>query len=179
MSEDFERRLRRLEDREEIRSLAARYAFAVDNRDLPAIEALFARDARFRSRDGVMNATGRAAIMEQFKGRFAVLGHGAHYGHDHVIWFEESGAGARGLLSSHAELVRNGAPMIASLRYDDAYVREDGRWVFADRLLSFLYYLRTDDYLRHFGDRRRMRAYETAQDADFPEALPTWRAYHD
>lgn len=178
MMEDLEQRLQRLEDREEIRALAARYVFAVDNRDLPAIEALFAREARFRSRDGVMNAAGRAAIMEQFKGRFAVLGHGAHYSYDHIVWFDGGGASARGMLSSHAELMRHGAPKITSLRYDDTYVREDGRWVFADRLLSFLYYLRTDEYLRHFGDKRRMRAYEAPQESDFPEALPTWKAYH-
>jgi ketosteroid isomerase-like protein len=179
MASDLERRVQRLEDIEEIRALAARYTFAVDNRELAAIEACFALDAVFRSRDGVMNAVGRKAIMRQFEGRFSVLGPGAHYTHDHVVWIDgQRNDRARGLVSSHAELVRNGRPMIASLRYEDEYVREDGRWVFAERLLSFLYYLNTADYLKYLGERKRMRAYEEPRDADFPEALPSWRAYY-
>jgi ketosteroid isomerase-like protein len=177
---DIEQRLRRLEDREEIRELAARYTFAVDNRDLQAIEKCFAEEATFRSRDGVMNAIGREAIMEQFRGRFEVLGPGAHYGHDHVVMLDkQDGDRATGLLSSHAELYRNGKPMITSLRYEDAYARKEERWVFADRLLSFFYYLNAEDYVTALGDIKRMRAYDAPQEADFPERLPSWRSYHD
>lgn len=176
---DLEERVRRLEAREEIRSLAARYTFAVDNRDLPAIAGCFSEYARFRSRDGVLSAVGRDAIMAQFDTRFSVLGPGAHYTHDHVVWFEQDDLSlARGLLSSHAELIRNGAPMITSLRYDDAYVVENDKWVFADRLLSFFYYLKTEDYLKYLGGKKRMRAYDEPTDADFPEALASWRNYH-
>lgn len=177
---DLEQRLQRLEDREEIRTLAARYTFAVDNRDLAAIESCFARDAQFRSKDGVLNAVGRAAIMRQFDGRFAALGPGAHYTHDHVVWFgDDAPDAAYGLVSSHAELFRKGRPMLASMRYEDRYVREDGAWRFADRLLSFLYYLNTEDYVGLLGRRDRMRAYDPPQDADIPEGLPSWRAYYD
>lgn len=179
-NENIAQRLQRLEDREEIRALVARYAFLVDNRDLDGVAGLFADNGRFRSKDGVINATGKPAVIEQFRRRFAVLGHGAHYGHDHVIWFDDysSRMPAMGLLSSHAELVRNGETMIAALRYEDEYVIENGRWVFADRLLSFLYYLRADEYAREFRGRLRVKAYEQPQDADFPEALQTWRDYH-
>ncbi len=178
MEPDIIQRLQRLEHREEIRTLAARYTFFVDNRDIAGLETLFAVDASFRSKDGVMAAAGRPAIMDQFRRRFSVLGHGAHYSHDHVIWFGDGDQDhASGLLSSHAELVRNGAPMVAALRYEDAYVREAGRWLFADRLLSFLYYLKADDYVTSFGSRLRVKAYDTPQEADFPEQLPTWRRY--
>lgn len=176
---ELEERVQRLEAREDIRSLAARYTFAVDNRDLKAITECFSDNARFRSKDGVLDAFGRDAIMKQFDDRFAVLGPGAHYTHDHVVWFEHNDLNsARGLLSSHAELIRNGDPMIASLRYDDVYVVENGKWVFADRLLSFFYYLKTEDYLKYLGDRRRMRAYAEPAEADFPETLASWREYH-
>ncbi len=176
---NLEARVQRLEAREDIRSLAARYTFAVDNRDLRAIAACFSEKARFRSKDGVLNAVGRDAIMAQFDARFSVLGPGAHYTHDHVVWFEQDDLSiARGLLSSHAELIRNGRPMITSLRYDDEYIVEDGRWVFSDRLLSFFYYLDTGDYLKYLGDKKRMRAYDEPANADFPEALASWRKYH-
>ncbi len=161
-------RLRKLEALESIRELAARYVFSVDDRDLDGVAACFAANARFRSRDGKMNAVGRLAIMEQFQRRFSVLGHGAHYTHDHLIQLDKDANAGRGLVSLHAELMRNDKPMLASLRYEDAYCLEDGRWKFADRLLSFLYYLDTEDYLAFFPARKRNRAYDEPLDADLP-----------
>jgi ketosteroid isomerase-like protein len=165
---DLDLRLRRLEAIEAIRGLAARYVFAIDDRDIDGVAACFAENARFRSRDGRMNAAGRSAIMEQFQRRFSVLGHGAHYTHDHVIQVNDDASAATGLVSLHAELMRNGRPMLASLRYEDVYCVEDGRWKFSDRLLSFLYYLNTEDYLAHFPQRNRNRAYEEPIEADLP-----------
>ena len=56
--------------------------------------------------------------------------------------------------------------------------RHEGRWCFADRLLSFLYYLPVDEYAQALGDRLRMRAYGDRRPADFPESLPNWQLYH-
>lgn len=64
--------------------------------------------------------------------------------------------------------MRNGKPMLASLRYEDAYCVEGGRWKFADRLLSFLYYFDTAGYVAHFPLRKRNRAYGQLPDADLP-----------
>ncbi len=167
-SDGFALRLRKLEALESIRDLAARYVFSVDDRDLKGVAECFAENASFRSRDGRMNAVGRVAIMEQFQQRFSVLGHGAHYTHDHLIRLDDDANAGEGLVSLHAELIRNGKPMLASLRYEDAYCIEDGRWKFADRLLLFLYYLDTVDYLAHFPGRKRNRAYDEPLDADLP-----------
>ncbi len=171
----LEKRLRRLEALESIRTLAARYVFAIDDRNFNDVAACFAENACFRSRDGMMNAIGRAAIMDQFQRRFSALGHGAHYTHDHVIQLDDDASAAKGIVSLHAELMRNGKPMLASLRYEDAYCIEDGQWKFADRLLAFLYYLNTEDYLAHFPGQKRNRAYDEPIDADFPaeSAAPT------
>ncbi len=84
----LELRVRELEAREAIRALVARYCLVIDDRDIDGIAALFTKTALFRSKDGVMNASGRAAIIEQFHGRFAVLGPSNHFTHDHIIWFE-------------------------------------------------------------------------------------------
>jgi ketosteroid isomerase-like protein len=169
---ELDKRLRRLEAIEEIRALASRYVFAIDDRDLKGVEDCFAAHARFRSRDGKMDAAGRPAIMAQFERRFSVLGHGAHYTHDHVIILGGDGVSAQGTVSLHAELMRNGKPMLASLRYEDVYCVEGGRWKFADRLLSFLYYLNVEDYLAHFPRRQRNRAYDKPIDADLPAFNP-------
>ena len=55
-------RLSVLEDRDEIRQLAARYCFAIDDRDLEAIRRCFTHDGRFRSADGKMDARGRKSV---------------------------------------------------------------------------------------------------------------------
>lgn len=172
------RRIRVLEDRAELRELVARYGFAVDDRDIETLESLFTPDAVFRSRDGVMNARGRAAIMKQFHGRFAQLKATNHIAHDQVLEFGSEPDQANGLVSSHAEVWRNGQALIAALRYRDTYLRHEGSWRFAARELSFLYYLPVDEYVQGLGSRLRMRAYGDQRPADYPEGLPTWRRYH-
>jgi ketosteroid isomerase-like protein len=171
-------RIRALEDRAELRELVARYGIAVDDRDIDSLTALFTPDASFRSEDGVMSAQGRDAVIEQFRGRFAALKATNHIAHDQIL---EPGPGpdaASGLVSSHAEVCRNGRVLIAALRYRDRYRRHDGRWRFAERVLSFLYYLPVEEYAEGLAGRLRMRAYGDQRPADYPESLPTWRRYH-
>lgn len=171
-------RLQRLEDRAAIEELIARYAIAVDDRDLDALGALFTPDGAFRSKDGVMNARGRAAVLEQFRGRFSALAISNHFSHDRILTFSERPGEAHGLITAHAEVWRNGRALIAALRYEDTYHRHEGRWCFADRLLAFLYYLPVEEYAQALGDRLRMRAYGDRRPADFPESLPNWQLYH-
>lgn len=173
-----EARVRRLEDRAELRELVARYAVAIDDRDIEAITALFTPDGVFRSQDGVMNARGHEAVIEQFRGRFKALTVSYHFAHDQVLSFGNDPDAASGLVTAHAEVWRNGRALIAALRYADAYRRHAGRWCFAERQVSFLYYLPVDEYAQGLGDRLRMRAYGDRRAADFPESLPTWQLYH-
>ena len=172
----LEERVHRLESRAAIRELTARYNFGIDDRDLVSVGDLFTETATFRSADGVMTATGRVAICAQFSGRYDVLGPTNHVGHDHVITFEGPRR-ARGLLSAHAELWRNGRTTVCAMRYRDIYAQcDDGQWRFADRELSFLYYLPLDDYRDGLGQRDRNRAGPSAKAADYPESLATWQA---
>lgn len=170
-------RIHRLEAESAIRALAARYCFAIDNHDLVAVADLFTEDARVFSPDGVMDARGRDAIIRQYEQRFAVLGPSNHVSHDHWIRFGDDPDRAEGLLSAHAELWRNETTMVTALRYDDVYRREDGVWRFAERALSFLYYVPLSDYPAILGRRDRMRAYDSPADADYPEKLPSWKDY--
>jgi SnoaL-like domain len=168
-------RLRRIEDRLDIAQLQARYTIHIDDHDLGRIGELFARDGCFRSADGVMEAHGREAVCEQFRGRFAALGFGFHVTHDHWIELDADHPDrASGIVSSHAEVVRQGTPMIVAMRYQDAYVREEGAWRFADRLLRFFYYLPVADYAAALPTRERMRAYGDWRAADLPEGAATF-----
>ncbi len=172
-------RLRRLEDRAAIEELIARYAIAVDDRDLDALGTLFTPDGAFRSKDGVMNARGRGRVLEQFRERFRALAVSNHFSHDRILAFGERPDEAHGLVTAHAEVWRNGRALIAALRYEDTYRRHEGRWCFAERLLSFLYYLPVEEYAQALGDKLRMRAYGDRRPADFPESLPNWQLHHD
>lgn len=175
----LESRIRQLEDREEIRELIARYGIVIDDRVIEGIGECFTVDGVFRSRDGVLDARGREAVVEQFRGRFEVLGPSNHFTHDHIISFDDDDADhAFGLVTSHAEVVRNGQAMWAALRYEDEYRREDGRWRFSDRLLSFMYYVKVQEYAQAMASTQRMRAYATPAAADYPEQLDSWRAYY-
>ncbi len=174
----LEHRVRQLEDRALLRELVARYGIAVDDRDIDALAQLFTSDGCFRSQDGVMDARGREAVLKQFRGRFAALKATNHIAHDQILTFGEDPDSATGLVTSHAEVWRNGRALIAALRYRDSYRRENGSWRFADRLLSFLYYLPVDEYAEGLGSRLRMRAYGDRRPADYPESLPSWTLYH-
>lgn len=173
---DLALRVERLEAESAIRALAARYCFAIDNHDLAAVRDLFTEDARVFSCDGVMDATGRDAIIRQYEERFRVLGPSNHVSHDHWVRIESADR-ATGTLSAHAELWRNDQMMVTALRYEDAYRREGGVWRFASRELSFLYYVPVAEYVRVLGEEKRMRAYAEPAAADYPESLPTWRDY--
>jgi ketosteroid isomerase-like protein len=125
----LEERVRRLEDRTAINELIARYCLVMDNRDVAGMEALFTLDVHFWSADGVMDAHGRDAAIEMFKGRFTVLGPSNHFTHDRIIEFDPLDHDkATGIVLSHAEMQRKGQPMLAAMRYHDVYQRCDGRW---------------------------------------------------
>jgi ketosteroid isomerase-like protein len=177
---DLERRLVALEARAEIQNLVARYAFAVDDRDMEAVAACFTEGGGFSSREGKLGARGRQAVMDQFHDRWGVLGPANHIVHQHLIELDDEDAdGASGLVSSHAELIRNGEVWITAFRYEDQYRRESGRWRFADRMLSVFYYLRPQDYVAKFDVLERNLTYERPIAASIPEPLESYRAYYE
>jgi hypothetical protein len=180
-STSLEQRLRRLEDRAEIGELVTRYGLVMDDRDVDAMPALFTPEVRIRSADGVMDARDRDAAVAMFRARFTVLGPSNHFTHDRLVEFDATDPDrATGLVLSHAEMQRKNQPMLAAIRYHDEYRRWEGRWRFAARELSFMYYVPTAEYLDAFGPGldRRMRAYDHAVPADWPEKLPTWQRYY-
>ncbi len=176
----LEDRVRALEDEAAIRNLAARYCFVIDDRDLDGIGACFCEDGGFRSVDGKMDATSRQAVMDQYDERFEALGPANHIAHHHEVVLDPSDPDrATGRVNAHAEVVRLGKVMITALRYDDVYRRDpDGQWRFADRLLSFFYYLEPSDYAEYFGRLDRNHAYDTPHAADIPEGLESFKQYY-
>ena len=64
--------------------------------------------------------------------------------------------------------------MVTAVRYDDLYEKSGGLWRFAERLLSFFYYLNVKDYPVAMGTLERNHASDKPVAADFPERLPTY-----
>jgi ketosteroid isomerase-like protein len=143
----LEDRVRRLEARVDIDDLIARYGLVMDNRDVASLPELFTADALVESSEGGMHAVGRDAVVELFLARFRVLGPSNHVTHDRIVTFDAADPDrARGLVLSHAEMRVSEEPMVAAIRYVDAYRRDDGRWRFAERRLHFMYYARAAAY---------------------------------
>lgn len=175
---DLETRVARLEAESQIRQLISSYSFSIDNREIDRIRALFTDDATVRSQDGVMNAMGADAIVELYRERFRVLGAGAHYMHDLRLEFlDDALTEARGEVSGHAELARNGQMMVTALRYADLYRNTSAGWRIHERTISFLYYVPVADYPEVLLTQYRNRAYAEPKLADFPETIPGWEDF--
>jgi hypothetical protein len=63
------------------------------------------------------------------------------------------------------------------MRYEDKYRRLDGRWVFAKRVLNFLYYVPVAQYPQVFADPMRITVNGNRIQADYPENLPAWQDF--
>ena len=169
---DLEARVRRLEDIEEIRALATRYGIAMDERREDETRAIFTPDARLTSKDGVFAAEGLETIITTYKGRWDALGPTNHFVHGSIIEIDADDPDrATGVVTSHAEVVRNGKPMLAAITYNDEYRRHEGKWKFSARELGFFYYTEAERYVETMLEHKRNRAGEEPQPADYPEAL--------
>ena len=175
----LERRIEALESRFAIEELVSAYCEACDEHDIGRLGALFTEDAVYGSPSGVLVSTGRAAIVEMFVGAFRVRGPGYHWSHDLVIRFDEENPDrASGTVSSHAETCVNGVSSLAAMKYDDAYRRVDGRWLFARRSIRFLYYVPAENYTQALKKKERLCFEGAWSEADYPEALPAWQAFN-
>ncbi|MBM3671825.1 MAG: nuclear transport factor 2 family protein [Actinobacteria bacterium] len=154
---------------EEIRQLVARYAVAVDSRDLDTLVALFLDDVQV-GRD----ARGRDALKAYFESslrgvRVTILNTGTH-----VIDFIDDDH-ATGILYCRGEVQLDDEWIVQAIQYRDTYERRDGHWHFVRRE-HLLWHARPigtspvglpdaqwpKDQIGHY---------------ELPEAWPTWGAF--
>jgi len=113
--------------RDEIRQLVARYAVAMDARDLDAVTALFVDDVRLGA-----GRQGRSALRDDLAHALrdmplTILNVGTH-----VIELTDEDH-ARGVVYCRAELQLRGTWVVQQIQYRDTYERRDGRWRFVRR----------------------------------------------
>ncbi len=139
----LEQRIERLEALDAIRQLPAKYALALDMRDMDAMVSLFPADVRVGK-----GASGRDALRAYMDAtlRAPFTGTSHHIG-GHIIEFDDA-AHAHGIVYSkneHETPVEGGVGewVIMQMMYVDDYIRADGpdgpRWYFARRLPLYWY----------------------------------------
>lgn len=127
---DLEARVSRLESVEEIRQLVARYALALDSRNVEALAALFVADVETHG-----GGHGRAALAEWFNGPVLRQGYSTtfHLIGNHVIDFDDDDDHATGALYCRPEHEAGDLWIIMPVVYEDRYERQDGHWYFRSR----------------------------------------------
>lgn len=163
-------RIERLEALDEIRQLAAKYAVALDMRDIDALVNLFVEDVGVPGK-----RRGRAALRDWYDAalRRDLLG-SAHGVLGHVIDVQDADH-ATGLVYSRNDLETESCWVIELLAYLDSYRRDGGRWYFVRRTPLFWY--RSDIADPPLG-RRKLRWPGTApQEGSFHEAFPSWQEF--
>ena len=136
---------RHLDDRVALRALVDAYASGVDHRDVPGVTKLFTPDGRlvahfYRGPDGSPNVrTGHAEIEAALEEGLAQYDQTTHVVGGQVLEFDVEPGTAHGETTclAHHVYERSGLTrlLVMAVRYEDAYVREEGVWRFARREL--------------------------------------------
>lgn len=162
------RRVRRIDDRQQLGELMSRYGVAVDDRDFKTIGRLFAADGVF------CGIAGRQAVLDFYRERLAAYTATTHYAHSWHFDFD-SDTQARGVVNAHAELCIAGKTFRLSLRYLDRYIHTAEGWLFQERDLRFRYVLPFDEVAHGLADPLRVRWPGMApKAADLPESVPSY-----
>lgn len=145
---ELETRLRRLEDREQIRALIGTYSVAIDDHDFDRLATCFAPDATYGRHGDTDLLHGRDAIRASMAEKLGGAGPSFHVNHDSFVTFDENDADkASGMVLCHAETSHLGGHRIAAIRYYDSYGRAGGKWQITARRLKFLYFVKAEDYV--------------------------------
>ncbi|CAN1567921.1 NTF2_like domain containing protein [Sphingomonadaceae bacterium] len=171
----LEERIDRLESLDAIRQLPAKYALALDMRDMDAMVSLFVEDVRV-GKDASGRLALRAYMDRTLRSPFTGTSH--HIG-GHIIEFDDADH-AHGVVYSkneHETPVEGGADewVIMQMMYVDDYVRRDGSWHFARRLP--LYWYATDLNKPPVGDRKMRWPGTEWVEGNFHKLFPSYDEY--
>lgn len=164
---DLAARLDRLESRDEIRQLAAKYALALDMRDMDAMANLFVPDVKVGK-----HKRGRPALRDwlsdtmrrQFDGT-------SHHVGGQIIEFTDADH-AVGIVYSKNEHETGAEWIIMQMMYHDLYARMDGRWCFQQR--QPLYRYAADLNKPSIGSRKIRWPGREPYEGSFHALFPGW-----
>jgi uncharacterized protein (TIGR02246 family) len=138
--ESMEARLKRLEDREEIRQVLIEYGRTLDRRDFEGFSRLFARNAEYVGGGGTGVVKGPEAICAFIEKIFRENPAGLNSPNFHIFANEiirfsgdEATASSKGAFIVRGDDNRPDTVMLAT--YHDVLVRENGAWRFKRRVV--------------------------------------------
>lgn len=166
----IEARIDRLESLDAIRQLPAKYALALDMRDMDAMVSLFPADVRV-GKDASGRQALRAYMDRTLRSPFTGTSH--HIG-GHVIEFDDPDH-AHGVVYSKNEHETGDEWVIMQMMYVDDYVRQDGRWHFARRLP--LYWYATDLNKPPIGDNKMRWPATEWTEGNFHKLFPSYAEF--
>ena len=166
----LEARIDRLESLDAIRQLPAKYALALDMRDMDAMVSLFPEDVRV-GKDTTGRLALRAYMDRTLRSPFTGTSH--HIG-GHVIEFDDPDH-AHGVVYSKNEHETGDEWVIMQMMYVDDYVRQDGLWHFARRLP--LYWYATDLNKPPVGDKKMRWPGTEWVEGNFHKLFPSYAEY--
>jgi hypothetical protein len=135
--ETLEERLRRVEDVLAIGQLRAKYCTYLDAGEWEALADLFTADGEFH---GIGSAVGRAELIEFYdRVRRESIEAWWHFSTNETV--ELDGDRATGETYLDQPCVIDGVAYASAGRYRDEFAREDGRWLFAKRTVTFFYFV--------------------------------------
>ena len=173
-SDDIASRLDQLESRQALRDLVSLYCVACDDHDLDTVVSLFTEDGVFRNPDNSAFIKGHDAILSMFVGSHDFMRLTNHWIHDHLVTFEGPDA-ATGLALGHIEANLSGTAVVGAFRYYDKYVRQQGKWLFEERRIEFLYYTPVAEFATALDSVNRVIGANGMVEADYPEKLESWK----
>ena len=171
MPEDLETRVARLEATEEIRLLVARYALALDARDVATMASLFVPDVQVGDGTSGRDALARwfDRILRPYRVTFHLVG-------NHVIDLVDDDH-ATGVVYCRPEHEVDDLWIVMPMQYWDRYARRDGQWLFKSRSVHPFY---AADLLENPTDvpgRFHFPNNPLVTGADLPERFETWSAF--
>jgi ketosteroid isomerase-like protein len=170
---DLAATLDRVESELAIRQLPARYALAVDSRDLKALGDLFVADV-----DNGPAGRGRDALRGWFNEVLKQFYRSMHLISGHVIDFQDADH-ATGSVYCRAEHEDGGNWVVMTMIYTDVYRRDEGRWCFERRRLQPWYAADMFERPQQGGDFSRWPGAEPPHRIRLPREFATWGPFWD
>lgn len=163
---DLEDRIDRLESLDAIRQLPAKFALALDMRNIDALVGLFVENVRVSP-----GVEGRLALRKLLDGDLRKFKGTSHQVGNHIIEFDSPEL-ARGVVYCRCEHETADQFVVLQKIYDDIYERIEGEWLFRRRL--HLRWYATDLLQRPLGPDKIRWPGEPPRPGYFQEAFPSW-----
>ena len=126
---DLEKRIRRLEDREAIKEVKARYWYCIERKLWEELPDLFTEDVIDYMGDGKIGCQGKKDVVKHLVD-LLTPGRNVHQGHSPIIEFtSDTTATAKWALNDYNEFDPKALTGFEGWgSYEDEYVKEEGKW---------------------------------------------------